>query len=416
MPSSHSFPSSPDSVLRASGLEADPPSPVGSVISAITVELMTPSRFSGASPRMAAVDLTRKRYSYMPASSIQSTSSPQLRYRFSDESVLIHDIAELETALGNDHPAVLSKVLELSSIFEQQGRLKAAEHTVRRVVAVSRKHYGENHENTAQAYKQLGFILSEQSDFGDARRFLDKSLKLLTALMGPTHPDTMDNIIKLAALNRRESRHLEAESSLIDVLQICLEEPSRHIITDRASLQLALVYTEAGKKLAKLESLVSQIISSRAQPGHPNFADTIAAMSVMADAKCYLGDREEARRLCEEAVKCSIGHFGTEHPEVLFAVQRHGELYIRRREFAKAENIFTDALQTVERVMGVNHQRTLNFQYNIALALSEQGKYDQAVAMCQKGIGNLSSTTLSSFHYDFKRLQKDCLWLLSRAR
>src|SRR5260370_26172832 len=73
-------------------------------------------------------------------------------------------LAEKRAAFGEDHPEVLTAMLDLADCWWTQGRLIAARNLEERVVEARRRQLGEEHAETLKAIGKLPVTLAAQGN------------------------------------------------------------------------------------------------------------------------------------------------------------------------------------------------------------------------------------------------------------
>ncbi|KAH8645453.1 hypothetical protein BX600DRAFT_444453 [Xylariales sp. PMI_506] len=409
------FPQVPGNISRAGSLQPVPPSPALSDTSISDANFLRPSRFVGQSPLVTSENLNPISFGQTSPLPLPPPPPIQFRYRLQDETNLRQRISTIDLIHGRDHPDVFSELVQLSQILLEQGRYRSAEDAIRRATAGLKDCHGDYHIATAEAYKQLGHILSEQADILNATKVLTKSLGLLLALVGRAHPTSLDNIVKLAIVKRRQNRFVEAEADLLYVLQVHPEVVALESIKDRAALELADVYRMTGLRDKEIQPLVQRFLYSNTQPGDPNFIHIACAMAFMAECKSNQGDLEEALRWHENAVKFGSHNLGPEHPHTLFVMECLGSHLANNGEYTKASDILTQAYEISQKVLGPHHRRTYDSLYWLALVDYYQSKYDKSEVGFRRVITNYSKMAAPNVYYEAMYERADCLDRLGRV-
>src|SRR5260370_10164208 len=99
-----------------------------------------------------------------------------------------------DDALGEDHPEVLTAMLDLADCLWAQGRLIAARQLEERIVEGRRRQLGEQHAATLKAIGKLAVTLAAQGNFPKARQLQEQVVAGRRSVFGDTHLETMRSI------------------------------------------------------------------------------------------------------------------------------------------------------------------------------------------------------------------------------
>ncbi|KAK0745442.1 P-loop containing nucleoside triphosphate hydrolase protein [Schizothecium vesticola] len=116
-----------------------------------------------------------------------------------------------------------------------------------------------------------------------------------------------------------------------------------------------------------------------------------------------LGKYEEAEQMYRQALQLYQKVLGKEHPSTLGSMNNLALVLDSQGKYEEAEQMHRQALQLREKVLGKEHPSTLGSMNNLALVLDSQGKYEeaeqmhrQALQLYQKVLGKEHPSTLRS--------------------
>jgi tetratricopeptide (TPR) repeat protein len=100
--------------------------------------------------------------------------------------------------LGEEHPATLFSMNNLAATLQAQGGLPGARKILEQVQDVSRRVLGEEHPATLTSMNNLAQTLQAQGDLPGARKIQERVLEVNRRMLGEEHPDTLTCMNNLA--------------------------------------------------------------------------------------------------------------------------------------------------------------------------------------------------------------------------
>ena len=101
----------------------------------------------------------------------------------------------------------------------------------------------------------------------------------------------------------------------------------------------------------------------------------------IARSYLMLGKYEEAEQMYRQALELREAVLGKEHPDTLASIDNLARVFRRQGKHKQAEQMHRQALELTEAVLGKEHPDTLISINNLAVVLSRQGKYKEAEQM-----------------------------------
>ncbi len=89
-------------------------------------------------------------------------------------------------------------------------------------------------------------------------------------------------------------------------------------------------------------------------------------------------DLQGAIDAAEEALDVAVDAYGEESPETAKAMNNTANLYMMAHHPVEAGNLYGQALEILEAKKGKNDLDAADYNYNLAMSLAMQGKYDDA--------------------------------------
>jgi tetratricopeptide (TPR) repeat protein len=93
---------------------------------------------------------------------------------------------------------------------------------------------------------------------------------------------------------------------------------------------------------------------------------------------------------------------GRDHPDTLSSIGNLANLYSDQEEYAKAQPLYEECLDTRSRVLGRDHPDTLTTIHNLSVFHMEQGRLDEALELAIRAKEGCESV----FGEDHKELQE----------
>jgi serine/threonine protein kinase/tetratricopeptide (TPR) repeat protein len=240
------------------------------------------------------------------------------------------------------------------------------------------------------AYRALG-------QYPEARKHLERALRLRTAQLGAEHAETLYCKHDLAMLNYVQGEYHSAESVLLEVLDIRTANlGTDHPSTLTCKNNLALVYQDLGK-YDQAELLFNEVlVGFNAQHG-PQHPSTLQCKNNLGLVSLAQAKYDQAERCFKEAVDGLSVQRGPEHPDTLAGKNNLATLYKRQGKHRQAEALLLEVVQTRMAQWGADHLSTLRSKHSLASLYRAEAKYDRAEPLFQEILA-ASSTKLGSEH------------------
>jgi tetratricopeptide (TPR) repeat protein len=228
-----------------------------------------------------------------------------------------------------------------------------------------------------ETYRALG-------RYAEAQPHLERSVRLRTDRLGPSHPDTLLSQNQLAVLHYRRGKYDQAKTlyqEAIDGFASQLGADHPHTLTTKNNLAMLC---KAQAKYGQAERLYQEVLAARtAQLGadHPHTLTSKNNLAVLYQAQGKYG---QAERLYQEVLAARTAQLGADHPSTLTSTNNLARLYQAQGKYDRAEPLFQEALDTSTDQLGADHPNTLQCKNDLAGLYQHQGKYDQAEALFQE--------------------------------
>jgi tetratricopeptide (TPR) repeat protein len=220
------------------------------------------------------------------------------------EPLLREALARKRSELGERHAEVADVMAILSSALVRRGRYDESEQLLREALDVDASVYAHPHPHTGWHLNDLANVLALEGRFDEASAFYSKSIALDRALAPAASLNEAVSRGNLARIRYRQGEYAEAEFAFRDAI----ERKQRLLGTDYGdngrgydSACLAEILIARGR-LTEARTLIDAALSDarhRHDTAHPDIA---FALTVEAELKAALGEREGAAASARDAV------------------------------------------------------------------------------------------------------------------
>ena len=157
-------------------------------------------------------------------------------------------LAICEKVLGPDHPDTALGLNNLATILEAIGEYEKACPLYERALAIREKVLGTNHPNTVMVLDNLASLMETLGDYEAAEMLYRRLVSIMEMTVGDSHPKTLTAAIDVGVLLRDHMNQGDAQAILIDVIKKCesMEEYD------------ATIYTRSLSALGKLHEMQHQ--------------------------------------------------------------------------------------------------------------------------------------------------------------
>lgn len=266
--------SSPGGVYIAAQIPQMPSPTLSSVSSIVRLQ---DSAFTGQSPALTYQSLVGLRPGSNAALSMfesQMHVDARPRYRQDEEDCLRDQISRAEMSFVSGAEERSGIFHELGSVFIDQGRYKAAEDVIRKLVESheSQRSNGGDDADTLRALYLLDRVLDCQGLHTTAERLHRLVLAGRETVLGPEHPSTLASVNDLGLVLSRRGKYEEAEA----MHQRALKGREKvlgpeHLDTLTSKVNLASTFRSRGR-LKEAEDLEVRVIESAATFQTPDHA------------------------------------------------------------------------------------------------------------------------------------------------
>lgn len=231
-------------------------------------------------------------------------------------------------------------------------------------------------------YELLGYWTALGS-LEDMALVYDKTIEQYESVPSSTVPtavvlDTVGRFLHHAGLYQR-SEQLMMRAVELSHKELGAGDPRTMEIT-KHRLQILLELGRYTESAEACEQMIAEIEPAHGD-AHPVMIDTL---TMLADAKHYLGELHEAEATARRAVQACERTYGPEHPALAEALFNLSAILRDRGEFSLAESLLRRVLVIDERVHGEDHPTTAMTRSDLGHLLCRTGRNDEGEEFLQR--------------------------------
>ncbi|MDH6259332.1 CHAT domain-containing protein [Bradyrhizobium sp. BR13661] len=335
-----------------------------------------------------------------------------LQGRFDDgERLLKQGLELLDRSFGNRAEAALNydKMLnDLGNLYLDAGRLRDAEATMRRALAVTRARSGDAHPNVAATMGNLATVLEHEARYAEAEKLNQQTLQVYERIYGANHPTTAIALNNLANVYSAQGRN-EAAAGLQERVLAIYEKAFGPDSPDvgRALNNLATSYASLGRNDQALGLYRRSLAVMEHKFGEGSGASALAARS-LGVALLDAGQTDEARQYLERCLEIDQRVLGGTHPQLIRDLRAVAVLDLKTGKLAAARGQLDRALAIAQSKLGPDHQETIGTLINLAEIDRREGKWPDSLARLR-----LAATALNAQrNAQFARFSDIDPWLI----
>ncbi|MCI0459995.1 MAG: tetratricopeptide repeat protein [Gemmataceae bacterium] len=289
--------------------------------------------------------------------------------------------------LGREDPDTVTSTFHLAWLLTQMGDTETAEQYFRETIALRRKQHGrDDHRDVALAQIGLAGLLLEENRSLEALSLTSQALKTLTAQEG-------DQSIAVAATRFQEgvvAQQLGNFPLAVKHLSECLAIARPILGEDHA--YVAMILFHLGDTLEDMKNVKAAEREYRAALAvtrrsigleHPK---SIILVNRLARLLSRSGNRAEGEKLYQELVDARMKRFGRESIFVAEGLQGFASFMLWRREEARAEELYRQALDIFRKVEVYRVGPLVTTVTRLGAILSKRGQLSEAESVLRAAL------------------------------
>ncbi|MCU0867375.1 MAG: serine/threonine-protein kinase [Planctomycetes bacterium] len=245
-------------------------------------------------------------------------------------------VAVGERVLGPDHVDTLTARMNLAAVLRARHQYAAAEPILLAAAAGLQRVYGDEHTTTGDAVRALGVFYQDTGRWAEAVPWFERSIAIQTR----QHGAASEAVAEVQAMLAQCMGRIGQADRMVELLEACLANRSQ-----------------------RLGATAAMVMILRVQ-----LANALLATARRADGEAML---RELPAQCEQAL-------GPDAPATIIATNSRAVRLLAERDHAAALPLLERALAAGRRSPHADPRDTVITQLNLAAALRELGRLDEA--------------------------------------
>lgn len=272
------------------------------------------------------------------------------------------------------------------SALWKNGKYEEAEHHLKTVLETGRALLGEENEQVALTYNELGNTYYNQSKYGLSLKYLEKAKNIRVKIFGENHTDVAESYNNLGVLYYSQGKYSQTLTNFKRSLAI--QENllgKKHSSTGMMYHNLGALYRIIGD-FELSEAMLNQALEidiSALGPSHPDVATGYENLALLFH-ELALYDKTEA--LFNTTLKIRQSSPNPSNTDISRSYHNIGLLYSTYGEYYSAEEYLLKALRLRQNHFGLNHESVASSLNNLGRIYRFTGNYDRAINVLKQSI------------------------------
>lgn len=215
--------------------------------------------------------------------------------------------------------------------------------------------YDESHPNTANIYRQLGFLYNYTGEYNKAIRLYEKALDIHTSIYDQENTMVASLYHGLGGVLFRIGKYKEAKRLHEKALAINkMIHGEEHADVGHSYSKLGAVCHSMGefKKAKELHDMALTIRKKVYGELHTTVAESYSNLAAIS---CSIKEFNTSKELYEKALVIRRNMYGEEHGVVAATYNNLGHAYLTNGELKEAKEHFEKALAIMKKIFGEDH-------------------------------------------------------------
>ncbi|KIW59391.1 hypothetical protein PV05_03844 [Exophiala xenobiotica] len=306
--------------------------------------------------------------------------------------------------LTGAHPFTVRAELSLVSVLRAQGRLTESKELTASISERLVNQLAGDYLSKAELYIVWGALESETGSLDQALLRVTEGLAAMDMLRLPaTDPLRLDGLEILTSIYGKLNERQKQEEILRQILDVkkSQDRRNREIATTMCLLAGCLL---AQNRWEDASALADKVLTASDRSVAEDPQNYVTAVDIMANAASYRGQNEEAERQRQDLLRACKSDLGEGNRFTLDATCDLGAFYTDQGQHQKAQHLYEQAIAQIETETQPGNT-LIKLQRLLAVALTEQGRFQEAESVCLTGIdqalqavGDRHITTLALYN------------------
>lgn len=305
--------------------------------------------------------------------------------RFAEaEPLLLRTLAIREKVNGLHHAETALVVEKLAESYREMNRKNAALSYARRLLAMREQQLGPEHIEVARSLWLIGemYLFQEDPDADqkpedalEAERLCSRALAIVEKIRGPTHPDLIPYLTKLAEAYWSQARFAETEplrkrALAIDEQNLGPDHPDVAI----GLYELGHTY-DAMARYSEAEDAYQRALALRERVLPLGDSATIESMHQLAALFSLQGRHKEALAFYQRALRVQEAVLGAHHVDLSGTLEGLAKVYGDLGMSTNAEQSLLRNVENREKALGPDHRDVAGALEKLARRYNEDGRH-----------------------------------------
>lgn len=297
---------------------------------------------------------------------------------------------------GMGHPDTLVASYNLALAVRRPGRKRESEKILMDAVrisldelaAVDARDWEARHDQTLRRLDSIGMWNADEEVEQACRQLLE----IRERILGPEHPDTLNNMHGLACALRVLEKYEEAEQISRRELEILRQTEWNEGLAVRAMMDLAIVLRHLGQ-LEEAETICREALGIQERIAPPDERHRIDTMHHLAFILSDQGKHTEAVKICRDVVEVrdrltGVGNEqafpNAEQRQTFFAYYQLAKVLFARGSYEEAERMCRQTYEQQRKRLSKHHPHTLETGKLLADILRAQDRLPESERLDQE--------------------------------
>lgn len=308
--------------------------------------------------------------------------------RFDDAAVAYQDGIKIANKVFPPESHQLAAIsTNYGDFLRKIGRFDEAIAELEKALSIAHKAYGENHITRTRIKNIYATALYDMGRREEAKSVFWEVLRALEEHYGPEHPTLISLLINLGGVSRRDGKLDQAEQLIKRSLNIAETHYGKnHFKVAQPLSELANLCLDMDRlEEARIHATRSLEISKRTLG--ENHTEVASLMTRLASVCGLSGEYAEGLKLFQQSIAIFETNFGTNHPRTATVYSNFG-LFLRENGNAlEGMKFYQKALASyLSDDGGGKHVNQVPVMVNLASALADEGKYEEARRLAEDGL------------------------------
>ena len=286
---------------------------------------------------------------------------------------------EADRLLPESDPVRMAAMAELANVLLARRKLSEANPLFERVLDMCLRTSSAKSLDTAIAEVNYGRILQEMHELATAADHYERGLEVFRSVLPPAHDRTISTLLNLASVELSQGEYGRAEE-----LQNQAMQAARQAYGDEHPLIARILYAQSDLAAARedeveAERLCVQSLEMRRRTRPADHPDIALSLRQLARFRRSRDQGREALALFREALAIQQVHGESDYGacETILNLATYEYMF---GDIAKAEGLVREAMDKLTRLLGEDHPGVASAWSRLALMLTEQERYDEALS------------------------------------